>query len=75
MTKNIKNNKQKYISPVIETVVIDTDISLHLLSTPPIDPGGGGDPWAMSAPPSPLSPPPPSQAQGTSPFGGEEPIY
>ena len=39
----MKNNKKNYVSPVIERVLLDHEISLILQSAPPEGPGETGE--------------------------------
>ncbi len=65
--------RKKYISPKIEIHRIDQEICL-VMESPPVDPGGGGDPWDPAAAPA-STPEYPSTLSDDSPFGGSTPDY
>ncbi len=60
----VNNKKIKYISPLLTVISVDREITLVMISDPPIDPPG--------APPSPKSSPNKDQPN---PFGGSKPDY
>lgn len=44
----MENFKKKYISPSIEGIVLDNEISLQLESEPPYGPGENGDAFSQN---------------------------
>ena len=62
-------SKKYYSAPIINSIKLDSEISLILMTSPPPDPDSG---TMEVVPPSPYSAPP---SANSTPFGGNGPDY
>ncbi|TLX75181.1 hypothetical protein E9993_09775 [Labilibacter sediminis] len=70
--KRINKNRKVYSKPVLEVIEVDSEISLVMATSPPVDPGAAQEVLPPSES-SPIESSPPSFEND--PFGGSSPDY